>query len=190
MRAACYGKRAMTNDRWLGVALVLLALGGCDKKEMPAAPALQGVAPATPATHAPASAAVAHANCGHAACGESYFVDVVGEDGCAPAQRCNVGLKLTATGAFHVNDQYPYKFKADASPAVEFLGTDPAGKNVFSKPAGDWAQTGAKSGVMTVHVAPNGPGRSTISGVFKLSVCSEQNCLIEQPQLQVSIHAS
>jgi hypothetical protein len=178
----------MTNDRWVGVVLAAATLCGCNKNDAPAAPPGQGVGASHPP--APAAGAPAAVNCGHAACGDSYFVDVIAEDGCASAARCNVGLKLTATGAFHVNDQYPYKFKAEATPAVEFLGTDPAGKNVFSKPAGDWAQTGAKSGVMTVRLTPAAPGRSTISGVFKLSVCSEQNCLIEQPQLQVSIHAS
>jgi hypothetical protein len=178
----------MTNDRWVGFVLAAAAFCGCNKNDAPAAPAAQGIVAAR--ALASSAGAPAAALCGHAACGDSYFVDIIAEDGCASAARCNVGLKLTATGAFHVNDQYPYKFKAEATPAVEFLGTDPAGKNVFSKPAGDWAQTGAKSGVMTVHLTPAAPGRSTISGVFKLSVCSEQNCLIEQPQVQVSIHAS
>jgi len=182
----------MTNDRGVGVVFAVATLCGCNKNDAPAAPPAQvpGQVMGSQPAPAPAAGAAAAANCGHAACGDSYFIDVVAEDGCASAARCNVGLKLTATGAFHVNDQYPYKFKAEATPAVEFLGTDPAGKNVFSKPAGDWAQTGAKSGLMTVHLTPTAPGRSTISGVFKLSVCSEQNCLIEQPQLQVSIHAS
>jgi hypothetical protein len=165
----------MRDALWVGLA-VLAGSFSCNKSEGPA-----GSVPSAPA---------AAADCGHAVCGESFFVDAAPKDGCSSGGRCEVSLKLVATGAFHVNDQYPYRYKAEPTSTVEFLGTDPAGKNVFSKPAGDWAQTGAKSGVLTVHLAPSAKGSSTISGVFKLSVCSEQNCLIEQPRVSVAIHAS
>jgi hypothetical protein len=168
----------MTYKSWVGLALAFCAVA-CGKNEAPV-----GGAPST------ATAPPAPADCGHAACGDSFFVDALVRDGCATAARCEVSLKLTATGAFHVNDQYPYRFKAEATPAVEFLGTDPAGKNVFSRQGGDWTQTDAKSGVLTVHWTPTAAGAGTLSGVFKLSVCSEQNCLIEQPQLRVPIHSS
>jgi hypothetical protein len=163
---------------------------------VPSAP-VASVAPGASAASSPTAnapptpvAPAAAADCRHAVCGESFFVDAVAKDGCSSGGQCEVSLKLVATGAFHVNDQYPYRYKAEPTSAVEFLGTDPTGKNVFSKPAGDWAQTGAKSGILTVHLAPSAKGTSTISGVFKLSVCSEQNCLIEQPRVSVAIHAS
>jgi|HubBroStandDraft_2_1064218.scaffolds.fasta_scaffold224530_2 hypothetical protein len=187
----------MRDVLWGGLALIALPLSlACNKSEVPA-----GGAPSSPVTSAASAApgasaasapvaAGAPADCGHTVCSESFFVDAVAPDTCATGARCDVTLKLVATGAFHVNDQYPYRYKAQPAPAVEFLGTDPAGKNVFSKPAGDWAQTGAKSGVLTVHLTPTAKGASTISGVFKLSVCSEQNCLIEQPEVHVAIHAS
>ncbi len=182
----------MRDALWVGLA-VMAGSFSCNKSEVPA-----GSVPSAPVASAPIAAnapptpvaPAAAADCGHAVCGESFFVDTVAKDGCSSGGRCEVSLKLVATGAFHVNDQYPYRYKAEPTSTVEFLGTDPAGKNVFSKPAGDWAQTGAKSGVLTVHLAPSAKGSSTISGVFKLSVCSEQNCLIEQPRVSVAIHAS
>ncbi len=191
----------MRDARWVGLAFIALPFAlplACNKSEVPAGGAPSSpvtsaaAAPAASAASAPAvaAAAPAPADCGHTACGESFFVDAVAPDACTTGARCDVTLKLVATGAFHVNDQYPYRYKAQPTPTVEFLGTDPAGKNVFSKPAGDWTQTGAKSGVLTVHLTPTAKGGSTISGVFKLSVCSEQNCLIEQPEVHVAIHAS
>jgi hypothetical protein len=129
------------------------------------------------------------ADCGHAACGEGYFIDTVVEDGCSAGASCRVAVKLVATGDFHVNDEYPYRFKVQPTPGVELLGADPAGKNVFSKPAGDWAKTDAKSGTMTVRVTPTVKLPSTISGIFKLSVCSAQNCLIDQPEVRAVIAA-
>ena len=85
-------------------------------------------------------------------CGEGYFVDAISQGGCSPGAPCRVSFKLVATGDFHVNDEYPYRFKGEAVPGIAFLGTDPSGKNVFSKPAGDWAKTNAKSGVMTLKL--------------------------------------
>ena len=45
-----------------------------------------------------------------------------------------MAVKLVATGEFHINDEYPYRFKADDASGIEFLGTD-GGKNAFSKAA-------------------------------------------------------
>jgi len=168
----------MTGNRWVVLGLGALALA-CGRSE--AAPGVAAHATALPA---------ASAACGHLACGESYFVDAAVQEGCLAAARCQVALKLVATGAFHINAQYPYRFRAEATPVLEFLGTDPAGNTVFSKSSGDWAEGDAKSGVITVRFTPKVRGSSTISGIFKLSVCSEQNCLIEQPELHVPINAS
>lgn len=137
-------------------------------------------APETMALSAPQS------GCAHALCADNFFVDVA-SGRCAAGGACNVTLKLVATGEFHVNDEYPYKFKADEAPGVEFLGTDGAGKNVFSKAAGDWQKTDEKSGVMTVKFKPQDHGNKTIAGVFKLSVCSAQNCLLEQRPVAASV---
>jgi hypothetical protein len=98
-----------------------------------------------------------------------------------------VTLRLVATGDFHVNDEYPYRFKAEEAPGVRFEGTDAAGKNVFSKPAGDWQKSDLKSGAMSVKFTALEKGTDTIAGTFKLSVCSPQNCLLEQRQISASV---
>jgi len=98
-------------------------------------------------------------------------------------------VKLTALGDFHVNDEYPYRFKANDVPGIDYAGTDAMGKGVFSKPAGDWKKADAKSGVMTVKFTPREKGDKTITGTFKMSVCSAANCLLEQRELSTLVAA-
>jgi len=139
------------------------------------------------ATKAVTAAATPTGECGHAVCADNFFIDTSPSPGCAPGATCAVDLRLFATGDFHVNDEYPYRFKADETNDLHFFGVDTAGSNVFSKAAGDWRKTDAKSGVMTVKFAPAGPGTKTVGGTFKLSVCSGANCLLEQRQISAVV---
>jgi hypothetical protein len=127
------------------------------------------------------------ADCRHAACGKDFFVDAAPAGLCAVGDACSVGLTLAARGDFHINDDYPYKFKADDAPGVEFLGTGDAGKNVFSKVGKNWTKTGEKTGAMTVTFKPSDGGSKVIAGVFKFSVCSPQNCELEQQPVKASV---
>lgn len=125
--------------------------------------------------------------CGHAACGNDFFIDMGSVEGCTVGATCAVALTLVATGDYHINDDYPYKFKADDAAGVEFLGTDGAGKNVFSKIARNWTKTGERTGTMTVTFKSVEKGSKAIGGVFKLSVCSSQNCQLEQQQVKTTV---
>jgi len=125
-------------------------------------------------------------NCNHAACGTNYFVDA-SPHSCAPGANCSLTLTLVATGDYHINDEYPYKFKASDAQGVEFLGNDAGGKNVFSKAAGDWQKTDAKSGTMAIKFKGVAKGNAAIAGTFKLSVCSAANCQLEAPQLSTTV---
>jgi hypothetical protein len=101
-----------------------------------------------------------------------------------------VSIKLVATGDYHINDEYPYKFRADDTAGVDFLGTDTGGKNVFSKAAGSWAKNDARTGTMSVAFKPSDSGVKAIGGVFKFSVCSPQNCELEQRQVNAKVPAT
>jgi hypothetical protein len=163
--------------RSLLVASAVL-LGGCSKASAAPSRATADMSPAADPPPAPRD--------GHAASDDNFFIDAAA-DACSAASVCVVRLKLTATGDYHINDEYPYKFKADDSAGVEFQGTDAAGKNVFSKAAGDWSKNAEKYGTMVVKFKPDGKGARTVAGTFKLSVCSAQNCLLKSAQLSVSI---
>jgi hypothetical protein len=101
-----------------------------------------------------------------------------------------VALTLAARGAYHINDDYPYKFKAEDAAGVEFFGSDEGGKNVFSKSGKNWTKTGEKTGAMTVVFKPSDSGSKAIAGVFKFSVCSAENCELEHERIRaaVSVH--
>ncbi|HEY1960378.1 MAG TPA: hypothetical protein VGH28_32430 [Polyangiaceae bacterium] len=106
---------------------------------------------------------------------------------CRAGGECKVELKLSAGSGYHVNPEYPYKFKANDAGGVEFLGKDPANKTTFSKSAGDFTVDGEKVGTMTIRFRPSSHGSVTIAGVFKLSVCSAQNCQLDQANVSVPV---
>jgi hypothetical protein len=127
------------------------------------------------------------AACGHAACGNDFFVDIASVDGCAVGGRCAVSIKLVATGDYHINDAYPYKFKADETDGVEFLGADGTGRNVFSTFTGNWSKSDERTGAMTIAFKPSNPGTKALGGIFKLSVCSAENCQLESQEVKTTV---
>jgi hypothetical protein len=133
------------------------------------------------------SASSVHGDCGHSACGSNFFVDVAAPASCAVGAPCGLSLRLVATGDFHINEEYPYKFKAEDVKGVEFLGTDDSGKNVFSKGANNWQRKDEKTGTMAVSFRAAEKGDKPISGTFKLSVCSPQSCQLEQQPVTTTV---
>ncbi len=115
------------------------------------------------------------------------FADTQGA--CHAGATCTVELKLQALGVFHVNKEYPYKFKANDVAGVEYAGHDAGGKNIFSKRAGDFRldPKNEKVGYLTLHFKPKKKGAVTISGTFKLSVCSTQNCMLDTKELSIPV---
>lgn len=93
---------------------------------------------------------------------------------CAAGTECVVRLKLSARGdGYHVNKDFNHKFTADGS-GVKFLGKD---GNVFSKNAGDVALGGdGKSSTLSVRFQPSAKGNVTISGSYRLAVCTDNAC--------------
>jgi hypothetical protein len=161
------------------LVVAALALTGCSRERA----AVSKGPPETLAISAPPLAAPA---CGHAVCADNFFIDATPAGDCSAGSACTVALKLVATGAFHINDEYPYRFKADDAPGVDFLGTGEGGKNTFSKATGDWQKAEEKAGVMTLKFVPAERGTKSVAGTFKLSVCSPQACLLEQRQVTVT----
>ena len=131
----------------------------------------------------------AHAECAHAACADHYYIDAAPAS-CKAGAPCQVDLVVVATGDFHINDEYPYRFKADDAPGISCLGAAASDRSTFSKPAGDWQKTAPKSGTMAVKFTAASPGPGNVSGTFRVSVCSEASCLLEQPRVSARIAAN
>lgn len=178
----CYGPRMKLAGAlaWFVLGGQLSGLAACGRSEAATGAASGDRRPATGAT----------ADCaGHAVCADGFFIDVATPPGCTVGAICSVALHLVAKGDFHINDEYPYRFSADEGPGLRFEGTERAGRNVFSKPAGDWQKTDAKSGEMQIRFTPLEKGSKTIAGTFKLSVCSAEACLLEQRHVSASLVA-
>jgi hypothetical protein len=126
------------------------------------------------------------ADAGQVAKGNNYVVNA-SVPSCHANAQCTVSLHLEAQGSFHVNKEYPYKFIANDTAGVQFLGHDPSNKNRFTKSAGDFTVDGEKVGTMTVRFKPTSRGSKTISGLFKFSVCSAQNCQLGQANISVPV---
>ncbi len=108
--------------------------------------------------------------------GKNFTLDAA-SPGCRVDLPCTMTLRLAASGEYHVNKEYPYKFLAAAAPGVQFLGNGEA--NTFSRAAGDFHEDGEKAATMTVRFKPTGAGEARVSGTYKMSVCSAENCQVE-----------
>lgn len=153
---------ASSTARSLAPALVVIALcslGAC--KREPPSPASEAIAKGT----APLA-------------GKAFYrVDAKPLAPCPVNTTCEAQLVLTALGGYHVNDEYPTKFVADAASEVRIDGE------------GTFKIGGEKHGTMTVKFTPTKPGAKLV-GTFKLSVCSEDNCEIESPTITLAVPSS
>jgi len=162
--------------RWTALALggaIVLAAAGCSK-DSEAASAPKETAQASEVKAGP------HID------GKNFKLDFAQSGECKAGAECSATIKLDAIGDYHINKEYPYKFKADGA-AFEFLGKDAAGKNVFSKGAGDFTIDGEKNATMTIHFKAAKAGSAPITGQYKMSVCSAQNCQLETQELSLNV---
>jgi hypothetical protein len=93
-------------------------------------------------------------------------------------QSGTVEIVLDAKQPFKVNKDYPYSFKLNESQGLSF----PA-----MKVQKDAIELQEKQAVMKVAFTPEAAGEKTISGTFKFSVCTEEQCLIKKHDLALAV---
>lgn len=157
------------------------------------APAPSAAASASARPSGSASAAAASASAAPAAkpaaarvTGQNFVVDVAAAP-CAVGQSCTMTVRLAAQGDYHINKEYPYKLTMGDAPGVTMLGK--SSPNVFAKPA-DFREEGEKAATMTVAFKPTAApagGKVTLAGTYKMSVCSDANCQIEQTAISLAV---
>ncbi len=163
------------------LALLLLpAVLACDAKEKPAADVVPVVSQAVPTA---STGAMRSAGKQHLA-GNNFTLDVAASD-CRAGAECTMTMKLVAAGEFHVNKEYPYRFVAAPAPGVTFLGKE--SPTSFTKGSGDYVEQGEKSGTMSVRFKPAAAGETHVMGTYKLSVCSADQCQIEQQAVDLPV---
>ena len=159
----------------LGTATVLAIATGC-ARDSEASPAHE-------------TARTANVAAGSHVDGKNFKLDMAPAGDCKAGTACQVTVKLEALGEYHINKDYPYKLKVADAAGVELLGTDAGGKNIFSKSAGDFKIDGEKVATMTVKFKPAKAGSVTLSGTYKMSVCSAANCQLETQELSIAVTA-
>lgn len=90
-----------------------------------------------------------------------------------------VKITLTAKSGYHINDQYPYRFKA-SSPAEGVSYPKP----VLERADGQFQE---KTAVFTLPFVAARAGKFALGGVLNLSVCSPANCIVQKAPLDLSV---
>ena len=155
--------------------VALLALGlalACNKSE--AAPPAAGTGePAEPAQAGPPKPRAE---------AEHYIAAITVTGECKATKECIAEVTLEAKGNYHINDQYPFRFKADDKLAgVTFP------KPVLKREDGKWDDK--KKGSFRVPFVVAKAGKAKVGGVLSLSVCSDANCLMEKQPLELDVDA-
>lgn len=111
---------------------------------------------------------------------DSYTVELKAPGTFKKGVEGTVELVLTSKPGYHVNPDYPAKFKV-ADPAPEGV-TFP--KKVLKKEDGKFEE--AKAVIKIPFVSANA-GKQKIAGTFSFSVCSDKNCYMEKAELDVEV---
>jgi hypothetical protein len=148
----------------LAVALAAVAAGAAACKRKEAAPDRRGAA-AVPVPPPLAGKAF-------------YRVDAGPGTPCTAGAPCEARLVLTALEGYKVNKDYPFKLVADPAPGLTVDGT------------GTFVLDDARSGTLTIRYRAAKAGTARLTGTFKLSVCTDEQCEIEQPKIELELPAS
>jgi hypothetical protein len=111
---------------------------------------------------------------------DNYVAEIKAAGSYAAGTEGTVEVVLAPKGAYHMNAQYPYKFKA-ADPAPDGV-TFP--KPVLQRADGNFEE---KRGSFKVPFVASKSGTVTVSGTLSLSVCSDANCIMDKVALEIPV---
>jgi hypothetical protein len=167
----------LTAVTFVAVSVVVAAGGAaCDRK------ADAAIAPAL----APAPAGSA----GPSADTANYKVEVKAVGTYKKGQAGTFEIVLKTKGDYHVNDEYPTKFKAPEKPENVTYGKELISR---AKDADAWSTEKCASGKdsctlkLTVPVTPTATGSVKLGGTLHFGVCNAATCLIEKQTLELPV---
>jgi hypothetical protein len=169
------------------VLVAIVAWPACNKEapptaEQPKAPdaeVRQDPTPAAPQAATPVPATPGQPTAGASRVSESQFDVTLAPSGAYQAgKEGTVEVVLDAKAPFHVNDQYPIKFKVKEGPGVKYSAA------VVGK---DKAKVEHMKATMPVAFVPESAGQHTVSGQLSFSVCTDENCLMEKRDLSLVV---
>ncbi len=169
-----------------------LALGACSKESKPVAEDPKAPPVADPGDTAPADGKgadesargkaaderTAKADAKPQVSEESFVVELKPTGAYEVGQAGQVELVLEAKPPFKVNQDYPYSFALDESDGLSFTSM---------KLTKDAVKLEEKRATLSVPFTPSQAGQKTISGTFKFSVCTDEQCLIKKEALALNV---
>ena len=135
----------------------------------PAPAAVDSAAPAAPATEAASKYSEA-----------GFDLALTSKGSYASGQAGEAQIVLTAKAPFHVNQNYPYKFKLKEAPGLKFANLVIAKDAVKLEPA---------RATVPVAFTPETAGKHVLAGQLSFSVCTDDKCMIEKRELALEIDA-
>lgn len=161
--------------RVLSLALVVLA--GCSK-------------PSAGPSPAPASSSSAPA--GPVAETDAFRIELKAAGPFKKGEPASVVVRVEAKPPFHVNDEYPAKFKAAEAAGLKFAEPKlerPKHADAF---ATEPCAAGNDACVLniTVKLTPEAAGPLKVGGIADVSVCNKDQCLIEKKPVELAVTAS
>jgi hypothetical protein len=110
---------------------------------------------------------------------QHYIADIVAAGPYRAGAESAVKVTLVAKGGYHMNAQYPYKFKtAAAAEGLNYL------KPVLGREDGTFEETRA---TFQVRFVASHAGSAIVGGTLHLSVCSPTNCVVDKAPLEISL---
>ncbi len=110
---------------------------------------------------------------------ENYLVEIAAVGPFKVGAEGTAKVTLTAKGVYHINPQYPYRFKAATPPkGVSYP------KPVLQRADGQFEE---KRAVFKLAFVATEVGNFNVGGTLHMSVCSEGSCLVEKAPLDVNV---
>jgi hypothetical protein len=91
-----------------------------------------------------------------------------------------VKVTIAAKGDYHINPDYPYKFKA-AAPAADGVSYP---KPLLQRADGTFEHT---RGAFLVPFVASKAGKATVGGTLHLGVCTANNCITDKVPLELAV---
>ena len=110
---------------------------------------------------------------------DSYLVEISAGSPSRAGATSSVRVSLTAKGGFHINEQYPYRFKASAP--VDGLSYPTP---VLERADGQFAE---KTAAFQLPFVASHAGQFPVGGVLNLSVCSPTSCIVHKAPVTVTV---
>jgi hypothetical protein len=111
---------------------------------------------------------------------DTFLVTMKAKGPYAAGKEGTVEIAIEPKGDYHINDQYPYKFKL-TDPAPEGV-TYP--KPVLKREDGKFSE---KKGEFSVPFVAAKSGKTKVAGTLSMSVCSKASCVMEKVELDLDV---